>query len=286
MSNREGRKAGRRKSIFIAVITFVCLAYLLPLAILYLFQRDLIYLAHTNTVGSPADHGVPQLQIATVHTEDGLTLHDWFLPPRKKDGLIIVLFHGSGENIGDLAGFSDYFSQRDYGVFYCEYRGFGGSPGNPSEQGLYADGRAAIRWLKEQGYKPEQFVFLGASLGSGVAVQMALEAQPAFLALQSPYSSVLDVAKERYSLFPVGLLLKDHFDSIGKIAQVKSSLLILHGSADDTVPIAFARELFKAANQPKVFYTLHDAGHLGLYYYMAETMIKWLDKQTAAAKKP
>ncbi|MEZ0225309.1 MAG: alpha/beta hydrolase [Alphaproteobacteria bacterium] len=257
-----------------------CIIYILLLAILYGSQRHLLFLAHAAPTLTPAEYGIKGVDVVEVTTEDGLVLRDWFAPPPKPGGRIIVFFHGAYENLGDIAGISTYFMERGFGIFLCEYRGFGGSPGEPSEQGLYADGRAGIKWLKEHGYKREQFVFLGASLGSGVAVQMAVETQPAFLALQSPYSSVVDVAKERYSLFPVDALIKDRFDSIAKIEKVKSSLLIIHGTDDTTVPMKFSKALFNKANKPKVFYILTGAGHDGLYSYMVDITTKWLATQT------
>jgi uncharacterized protein len=264
----------------------MCAIYLLVLAILYGSQRHLLFLAHTTPTKTPAEYGIKGVTVASVTTEDGLVLNDWFAPPPTKDGKIIVLFHGSFENLGDIAGLSTHFMERNYGIFMCEYRGFGGNPGEPSEQGLYADGRAAIKWLKDHGYRQEQFVYFGASLGSGVAVQIAVETPPAYLALESPYSSVVDVAKGRYFIFPIDALIKDRFDSIGKIGKVKVPLLIMHGTDDTTVPIKFSKELFNKANQPKVFYVLKGAGHDGLYLYMVEILSKWLDGQAAAAKKP
>lgn len=278
-------KPSRRRQVYFALGAFVFLAYFLPLSILYAFQRHMIYLPHTKAVGAPASYGVPQMKVVEVHTEDGLTLHDWFVPPKRKDDIVIVLFHGSFENIGDIAGLANAFKDRGYGFFFCEYRGFGGSPGDPSEEGVYADARAALKWLRDGGYQQKQLLYWGASLGTGIAVQMAAENAPGYLVLQSPYSNLVDVASNRYFMFPVRQLLEDHFDSLGKIGKVKAPLLVVHGTDDRTVPIEFARQLFAAANQPKIFYTLHGAGHLGLYGYVVEILLNWLDKQRPAAHR-
>jgi uncharacterized protein len=256
--------------------------YAIILLILYSSQRQLLYLAHTSQTKTPAEYGIKGVDVVDVKTEDGLTLHDWFVPPPKKDGMVIVVFHGSFANLGDIAGLSTWLMESNFGVFMCEYRGFGGGPGEPSEQGLYADGRAAIKWLKEHGYKPEQMVYWGVSLGTGVAVQMAVETPPAFIALQAPYTSVVDVAKERYSIFPIDALIKDRFDSISKIAKIKVPLMIAHGTADTTVPIKFSQALFKKANPPKVFYSIKGAGHDS---YMPDVVTLWLGKQTPATHK-
>jgi fermentation-respiration switch protein FrsA (DUF1100 family) len=275
-------EAKRRFWRIIACI--LCGIYIGPLIALWIFQRDLIYVPHHAPVGPPSEYGVAKMVVANVQTEDGLTLHDWFLPPAHSSGKVIVFFHGAYENLGDIAPLAPYLGKTGYGVFFIEYRGFGDSPGAPSEQGLYADGRAGIRWLEAHGYKNSQFVFLGSSLGSGVAVQMALEFKPAYLALHTPYSSVLDVAKGRYFFYPIELLLKDRFDSTSKIGKIKAPLVIIHGTDDTTIPITLSQKLFKAANAPKKFYTIHGAGHLGLYRYMSDIVLKWLGEPLTTGK--
>ena len=92
MSRKD--KPSRRRRIYFAFGLFVFLAYFLPLGILYTLQRHMTYLPHTKEVGEPSSYGVPQMKVVEVHTEDGLTLHDWFAPPKKKDDIVIVLFHG------------------------------------------------------------------------------------------------------------------------------------------------------------------------------------------------
>jgi fermentation-respiration switch protein FrsA (DUF1100 family) len=94
--------------------------------------------------------------------------------------------------------------------------------------------------------------------------------------LDSPYSSVVDVAEDRYPIFPVRWLLHDQFRSDLRIGQVRAPLLIVHGTADRVIPIRFARKLFALANQPKTLIVLPGVGHLAMDADMPEALA-WID---------
>ncbi len=130
-----------------------------------------------------------------------------------------------------------------YGVFLPEYRGYGGNPGKPTEQGLYLDSRAALAWLKAGGFTPGQILFVGNSIGGGLATQLAIETKPAALILVSPFSSLPNVVAEKFPWIPVALLIRDHFDNGAKINQVAAPLLILHGTADGLIPHSHSERL-------------------------------------------
>lgn len=259
--------------------------YLCVVAVVFVFQRSMEYFPDPRPLPSTKEAGVPEMSPVQVTTEDGLTLTAWFAPPKHKDGKIVVLFHGNGGNAAMRSDKARVFLDRGYGVYLCEYRGYGGNPGSPTEQGLYSDGRAAFVWLAGQGYSKSQFVIYGESLGSGVAVEMAKEMQPKYLILEGAFSSAADVAKDSMYLMPVDLLMHDRFDSKDKIADVKASLLMVHGKADTIVPIKFGHRLFDIAHGPKKFYEIDGGGHVNLYDFNAGSMIAdWLDKQVAAGK--
>ena len=260
--------------------------YLFVVIAIFIFQRHLEYFPYSAPMDAPKDAGVPEMSPVHVTTTDGLDLVAWFAPPKKKNGDIVVLFHGNAGNIEMRSNKARLLLDHGYGVFLSEYRGFGGNPGDPSEQGLYEDGRAALKWLENKGYKKSQLVIYGESVGTGIAVQMALELQPKYLILEAPFTSAADVAKDAYHhLLPVDLLMHDRYDSIDKIAKIKTSLLIIHGTADSVVPTKFGIQLFKAASQPKRLLLVHDANHWNLYNYGAgERIADWLDKQVAGEK--
>lgn len=264
------------------LILLPLLAYILFVAMLYLFQRTMMYFPPAGRLKNPADYGLPEMSPVRVRTEDGLELVSWFTPPKEKDGRIIMMFHGNGGSISDRPDKARSFFSKGFGLLLCEYRGYGGNPGHPSEQGLYRDGRANLKWLAEQGYHNRQLVLYGESLGTGVAVQMALETQPPALILEAPFSSTLDIARQKYFYVPLGLLMLDIYDSLAKIPRVTSSLLVIHGDKDITIPIRYGEKLFAAANEPKKFITVKGGGHADLYdFKAADVILEWLHRPPA-----
>src|SRR4051812_29914521 len=124
----ERPKQARLRKCAVAFALFAFLAYAVPLAGLYSFQRTLLYRPNTEHVGDPAAFGLPGMKVIPVHTEDGLTLQDWFQPPKNGDKYTMVVFHGSYVTLGHVATVARMI-KGDHGLFLCEYRGFGDSPG-------------------------------------------------------------------------------------------------------------------------------------------------------------
>jgi fermentation-respiration switch protein FrsA (DUF1100 family) len=249
-------------------------------AFLYFAQRYIQYFPGTQPPGAPSAQGLPEMREIAAKTEDGLALTAWFAPPKQPGGRIVIFYHGNAGNIADRAVKARYFIEKGFGVYFCEYRGYGGNAGAPSEEGFYSDARSALRWLEAAGYTPAQFVLYGESIGTGVAVQMALETQPRALILEAPFSSAVAVAEKRYFFLPVALMMKDKYDSISKISRVKSSLLIIHGDEDGVIPLPLAQDLFRAANHPKEFITINGGHHNDLYdHHAGHVITEWLEKQ-------
>lgn len=248
--------------------------------LVYFVQRRLQYYPNRVYPGKPAAHGLPQMQEIQVTTEDGLNLVAWFAPPKNQGQKIIVFYHGNAGNLADRAPKAREWLNAGYGVYMCEYRGYAGNKGSPAEDGFYKDARAALRWLDKSGYTPSQWVFYGESLGTGMAVEMAREFQVKALILESPFTSATDVAKVVYFWLPVAYLLKDRFDNLGKIKDIKASLLIVHGDEDPVIPHAQAHDLYTAANHPKEFVTIENGKHNDLYeHHAGHIILEWLAKQ-------
>lgn len=262
------------------------LLYACLVVFIYFYQRHMQYFPDKSNPGPPKDHGVPEMSVIRFTTADGLNLYAWWSPPRNPDGKIVVLFHGNAGNLAGRGIKARYFIDSGYGILLAEYRGFGGNPGRPTEQGLYNDGRAALKWLDEKGYKSGQLAIYGESIGSGVAVQLATEIRATYLILEAPFTSAAEIAKLSYPFLPVDYMMHDRYDSIAKIGQVKSSLLIVHGDEDPTIPIDSGKKLFDAANHPKEFCSIAGGGHSDLYDHHAGHIITdWLDKQVQAEKR-
>lgn len=242
-----------------AFFTVVPLAYLAIVVLMYVKQDALTFDADTRRV-SPTEVGIVNATEVTIETPDGETLVAWHTEARP--GMPTILFlHGKGGNISHRPRRYRYFTEQGFGVLFLDYRGYGGSTGEPSEQGLMIDAETSYDWIVAKGVAPQQLVLVGESLGTGIAVKLAAQKPVAALALEASYSSLADVAADRYWWLPVRPLIKNPIDVTADIAKVKVPLLIHHGDADQTVPIAFGRKLFALANDPKEFVTIPGADH-------------------------
>ena len=255
------RSTGRRRLPALPVITFV-IAALVVLAVVWFGQRGLIYFPETD-VPAPAAVGLPQAEPVMFDTQDGLTLEGWFVPPSSPaSGYTIVVFNGNAGHRGHRASLAGQLAARGIAVLLFDYRGYGGNPGLPSEEGLARDARAALAWT---GGRPDvdrtRLVFFGESLGTGVAVRLALEYPPAALILRSPYTSLVALGQHHYPFLPVRAILRDRYPSISRIAQISSPLLVIAGDDDQIVPVGDSHLLYEAAPEPKQLLVLPDADH-------------------------
>lgn len=239
---------------WLAAIGSAAALYAAAVAYMYFGQRGFLY----HPSAKPADEAA--LRAADyapfpVSTADGLTLTAW---RRNGDANkpTIVLFHGNAGDASDRIEIAGQAARHGYGIVLATYRGFGGNPGTPTEDGLYADARAT---LDAAGAGP--FVLWGESLGTGVATKMANERRVLGVILQSPYISVVDRAAEMFVWLPARRLVTDRFDSASRIAAIGAPLLVVHGALDTLIPIAHGKALFDAANPPKTFVELADRGH-------------------------
>jgi len=196
---------------------------------------------------------------AFFETEDGVRVHGFFLPAPGATRALL-LFHGNAENASHGLPFAAEWVRRGAHVLVADYRGYGKSAGAPSEPGVHADARAALRHLVEvRGVPPRRIVVYGRSLGGAVAVELARDRELAGLVLESTFTSIADVG--RAHLGALGRLAGRRFDSAGAIGRVRAPLLFLHGDRDEVVPWALGRRLFEAAPEPKSFETIAGAGH-------------------------
>jgi fermentation-respiration switch protein FrsA (DUF1100 family) len=253
------------------------IAYLAVLAYLFLFQRQLLYFPDRSR---PFLGGLPQLGVREVTLRaDGLSLLSWYLPPREGRPAI-AYFHGNGGNIAYRADRLMRFAREGYGVLMLEYRGYGGNPGGPSEAGFFADARAAVDFLREEGIGVERLVLYGESLGSAVAVEIAVTRQVAALVLESPFTSIAAVAHYHYPFVPARLLVRDRFDSASRIGEVTAPLLVLQGGHDAVVPARFSQALFDAAPEPKELWAAPDGGHENLARFGAlDAVVAFIERR-------
>ena len=257
--------------------------YIAALAGLTVFQRDLQYFPDTRIV-TPAEAGLPQVETLQLATDDGKRLNAWFVPPME-DRPLILYFHGNSGLLADRRERFKRFRESGFGLLAIAYRGFGGSSGEPSQAGLMLDAEAAYAEAARRGYSGRRLVFVGESLGTGVATILASRREGAALVLDSPYLSAESVAAARYPLFPVGLLMRDPLRTDLAIGLVHIPVLMLHGEEDQIIPLASARALFALANEPKEFVTVAGAGHLVLNLpQIYPRVVAFIDAAVASSK--
>ncbi len=240
--------------------------YLAYVALLYLAQRQFLF--HPRSAHpSPAAAGLPQVEEVVVETADGEQVIVWQAPPRG-DKPVIIYFHGNAEIVASQAARHRELTADGFGLVALSYRGYMGSTGSPTEEGLLRDAEAAYRFATSR-YPSNPVVLWGHSLGSGVAVALAGRHPVAKVILEAPFSSAVDVAARLFPLVPVRWLMHDQFRSDQRIAAVRAPVLIMHGSRDLVVPIEFGERLFKLAHEPKRFVRFPDGGHDDLDRYGA-----------------
>ncbi|MEM1200915.1 MAG: alpha/beta hydrolase [Pseudomonadota bacterium] len=257
------------------------LIYLALVLTLYVFQRKLQYHPSKEQV-SPSYYGLNHVEAVSFDTEDGESINAWFAQAR--DGRpTFVYFHGNAQAIQDRWERVRLFTEHGYGILIVSWRGYGGSTGSPSEEGLKLDAKAALRFLEVKGLQPKDLIYFGESLGSGVAVPLAAKHPPAAVVLDSPFTSAADVGQKAYWFVPTRWLLKDKFDNMAHAAKVSSPVFIFHGDADRVVPFSFGQRLYEALPGPKELLQLPGAGHVApLTPESWQKMRDFLEKHTGS----
>lgn len=241
------------------IIAVIALGYFGVLAALFFAQRSIVFPAPTRTRTAPGAAGFPQAEEHVLTTSDGERVIVWHvaaMPGRH----VVLYFPGNGDFLAGSVGRFEEITSDGTGLVALSYRGYAGSSGRPSEQGLLRDAEAAYAFTAAL-YRAEEIVFWGFSLGSGVAVALAAEHPVEGLILEAPYTSIEDLAAAAYPLLPVRSLLKDRFRSDTRIARVNAPLLVMHGGRDATVPIRFGERLFALAHEPKRFVRFEQGEH-------------------------
>lgn len=258
------RKGDRSTMTLLAWAGFAIAAlYVGFVAFLYFAQERLMYHPVAEEP-HPGLYGLDRVSPIRLVTADGLSILAWQAPPADASKPVLVLYHGNAGHLGDRAEKVRFYLDQGYGLLMPTWRYNAGAGGFPSEQGLLADARAALDHLAGEGVEASRIVLYGESLGTGLAVAMAAERPVAAVVLEAPYSSVVDVAADRYPFAPVRRLIKAHYDSTARIGRVTAPILIAHGSDDRIIPLRFARKLAAAAPEGTQFHVFEGAGHTDL----------------------
>lgn len=174
----------------------------------------------------------------------------------------IVVFHGNGGIAADRGYYLKDLGALGYHVILAEYPGYGGRKGEVGEKAFVRDAGETVRLASEQHGGP--LFLLGESLGCGVAAAVAKVTPVKIdgIVLVTPWDTLVSIAKEKFPLLPVRLLLTDRYDTIGNLRSFKGRIAIVGAGMDDVIPLAHARNLYDSLpGTARRMWTIQDAGH-------------------------
>ena len=240
----------RRRHLVLRGLLVVVLLIGTVMGILWAVQRQLIYFPEAAQV-PPAHEVVPGARDVTLRTDDGLELGAWFFPARNGRSphppMAVLVAPGNGGSRVGRAGLAEELSDRGLAVLLMDYRGYGGNPGSPTEEGLAADALAAAEGLEALGYPPERTIYFGESLGTGVVAALQVRRPPAGMVLRSPFTELAAVGAHHYPFLPVRLLLRDRFPVVEHLASSDVPVTVIYGDHDTVVPSALSATVADAA---------------------------------------
>ena len=242
------------------IFSSIIIAYLLLLIFIYYYQRNLLY--HPSENNYQNDKAQFNYEEVFIKVDDKIKLKSWIIEKDLKKFKTLVFFHGNAGDLSNRIYKLNELNKLEINILIISWRGFSGNEGFPTEQNLYKDAEAAIKWLNSKEIQSNKIILYGESLGTGVAIEIGKKNIFNSIILESPFTSMENAAKIYYPYLPVKLLLKDKYDSINKIKIIKTPILIMHGMKDDIVPFSMGKELFEKANNPKYSYFTSDDDHM------------------------
>jgi fermentation-respiration switch protein FrsA (DUF1100 family) len=245
----------------------ICLVFLVAISFHFFYARIenfFVFFPQKAFAQTPADLNLDYEEVY-FDTAEGKRLHGWFFP-LEKERPVILFCHGNAGNISHRLDNIRLLLNHRLQVFIFDYRGYGKSEGAPSEIGIYTDGLTAYDYLVDKRHlAPEQIIPFGRSLGAAVAIEISLKKRVRSVITESAFTSTKDMAKGMGIFRLISTFLPAHYNVLEKILHVHVPKLIVHGERDEIVPFSMGQRIFDAANMPKYFYSLKEAGHNDTY---------------------
>jgi len=246
--------------ILISVISI----YLLFVILIYLFQSKLIFFPDKNIVVNPGQYGLNYAEVK-FRTSDNLNLHGWYIPADSAQ-YTLIFCHGNAGNISHRLESIKQFHELYLNVFIFDYRGYGKSDGNISEQGTYLDAQAAWNYLIiEKNIDPNKIIIFGRSLGAAIACQLATQQNPIAIIMESAFESVPELAAQIYPFLPVRWLSRFEYNNHDNIKKLDCPVLMIHSRQDEIIPFSHGKKLFAEAKEPKQFLEIQGSHNEGFY---------------------
>lgn len=231
--------------------------------LLYWRQSRYVYYPSRSLTSTPATAGLKYEEV-NVRAADGIPIHGWYVPADDVAAPVVLLCHGNAGNIWHRIDVIWMFHEMGFNVCCFDYRGYGKSGGEPTEEGTYQDAAAVWDWLVSvKGMEPQRIVVHGESLGGSVAAWLAEKREPSGLVLESTFTSVPDMAARLYPFLPVRWLCRFRYNTLERMDRIRCPVLVAHGRQDEMIPFAFGRRLYEAAREPKEFFELRGSHNTG-----------------------
>ncbi|MCP4566659.1 MAG: alpha/beta hydrolase [FCB group bacterium] len=250
--------------MFVNILIAVALIYIVILILVYALQSNMVFFPSRKLYATPQAAGLA-FDNVTIQTEDGVSIHGWFVPADSARGTLLFC-HGNAGNISNRIESIAQFNRLGLNVFIFDYRGYGQSEGKTTEDGTYLDADAAWQYLTlTRGIEPQQIIVFGRSLGGAIAAQLATQTNPKILIVESAFTSLPDAGAKHYPFLPVRLMARFKFNTKEYLTRINVPVLIIHSSVDDIIPFEFGQRLFEAAHEPKQFLEIngsHNDGYM------------------------
>ena len=290
-------------SLLIYFVALLLIAYLGWGVILYILQPRLLYSPVREVSYTPAEMNL-EFENVAFKTADGLQLSGWYVPaplegrteaasvplggrrekfltgPAENSQFTILFCHGNGGNMMHCLDSIDIFHNLGLSCFIFDYRGYGNSSGEPTEEGTYLDAEAAYKWLTEKKKIPsDNVIVFGWSLGGSIAAQLAAKTKVGGLVVESTFTSYVDIGTRFYPYMPVRWFARFRYDTLDYIKAVHCPVMLIYSRDDEIMPFEFGLQLYEAANQPKELVEIfgsHNDGFLVSGEIYKDAWAKWL----------
>lgn len=245
--------------LIIPVAVYVILAILLTL-----FQGKIVFLPGKTIFMTPGDAGM-EYEDLFIEVSEGVSINAWYIPAENAKGTILFC-HGNAGSMSHRVETAEIFHSLGMNVMLFDYCGYGRSLGKPSEMQTYRDAEAVWNYLVDKiSISADKIVVLGRSMGGPIAAKLAKDHQPVLCILESTFTSVPEMGKSKFPIFPTKLLVTIKYPTIDYVSEIKSPMLIVHSPDDEIIPYWMGEKLFEAASEPKEFLKL-SGGHNETYF--------------------
>ena len=250
------------KYLYLSLLSLLAV-YLLVLLFIYFNQRNLLY--HPGENNYLDDKAQFSYKEVLIEVDQDIKLKSWLIEKDLKKYKTLVFFHGNAGNLSNRIYKLNELSKLKLNYLIFAYRGFNGNKGKPYEAGLYKDAENVINWLKSKNIVENNIILYGESLGTAIAIHTAQMKNFAGIILEAPFTSMVTLGQKYYPIFPVKFLLNDKYESLKKIINVKSPVLVMHGKKDKIVPFKMGLEIYEKLNGQKFKYFNEQDDHMMEY---------------------